>query len=117
MHVDPRAGQRRSVRERRGPDEVGEGRLVQGADDRRSAPSSNSSLVGQASPGSDSRAQTIVPSEASETALDRGDRALEGLDDLGHRDLDCRPREHVAAARAAPGDERPAFGAARRCSR
>src|SRR4051795_12289463 len=35
-------------------------------------------------------------------ALDRGDGALERLDDLGHRDLVGGPGEQVAAARAAP---------------
>ncbi len=40
-------------------------------------------------------------------ALDRGDRALQRLDDLGHRDLVGRAREHVAAARAAPAVDEP----------
>ena len=40
-------------------------------------------------------------------ALDRGDRALQRLDDLGHRDLAAGAREHVAAARAAAAVDQP----------
>src|SRR4051794_4293445 len=40
-------------------------------------------------------------------ALDRGDAALERLDDLGHRDLVGRAGQKVAAARAAPALDEP----------
>src|SRR5438094_176191 len=46
-------------------------------------------------------------------ALDRGDRPLERLDDLGHRDLVGWTREQVAAARAAPALHQPGLAQAR----
>ena len=46
-------------------------------------------------------------------ALDRRDRSLQRLDDLGHRDLRGRAREQVAAARAAPRVDQPGLAQAR----
>src|SRR4051794_37404735 len=46
-------------------------------------------------------------------ALDRGDRPLERLDDLGHGDLFGRPGEQVAAARAAPALDEAGLAQAR----
>src|SRR3954447_10114100 len=40
-------------------------------------------------------------------ALDRGDRALQRLHDLGHRDLVGRPRQQIAPARAPPALDQP----------
>ena len=67
----------------------------------------HSSLVGQTWSGSASRAHTTMPSAPSRDALDRGDRALQRLDHLGHRDLVGRARQQVAAARAAPAVDQP----------
>ena len=61
----------------------------------------HSSLVGQTCSGSGlARAHDRAVGRLGD-ALDRRDRALQRLDDLGHRDLAGGAREQVAAARAA----------------
>ena len=67
----------------------------------------HSSLVGQTVAGLGlARADDRAVGSCGD-ALDRGDRALERLDDLGHRDLVGGAGEQVAAARAAPALDQP----------
>ena len=73
----------------------------------------HSSFVGQTWPGSRlARAHDRAVGGLGD-ALDRRDRALQRLDDLGHRDLGGRAREHVAAARAAPRVDQAGLAQAR----
>src|SRR6185437_13242546 len=100
------------LRERRGDEQVGERGLAQGADDRhphaRPQQLRGAHVVALGLAGADDRAVRRL-----RDALDRRDRALQRLDDLRHRDLRRRAREHVAAARAAPRVDQPGLTQAR----
>src|SRR5919202_6656137 len=81
-------------------DEVGQLGVAQRADDRALNPRpqqlGGADVVGLGLP----RAHEVAVGALAD-ALDRGDRALERLDDLGHGDLAGWPREQVATPRAA----------------
>src|SRR4051794_21632486 len=86
--------------------EFGKRRVLQRAHDReahaRPQQLGGAAVRGVRFPGADDRAVGV-----GGDALDRRDRALEGLDDLGHRDLVGAAGEQVAAARAAPAVHQP----------
>src|SRR3954453_161762 len=82
-------------------DEFGERGVLEGAHDReahaRPEELGGAPVVGVGFPRTDDRAVRV-----GGDALDRRDRALERLDDLGHRDVVGRARQEVAAAGTAP---------------
>src|SRR4051795_13218321 len=92
--------------------EFGKGRVLQRAHDREAH--AGPEQLGRAPvPGLGlPRADDLAVGVGGD-ALDRGDGALERLDDLGHRDLVGGAGEQVAAARAAPALHHPRLAQAR----
>src|SRR3954453_5816340 len=92
-------------------DEFGEGRVLQRAHDReahaRPEELRGAAMVGIGFPGTDDRAVGV-----GGDALDRRDRALERLDDLGHRDVVGAAGQQVAAARSTPALHQPGLAQA-----
>src|SRR3954453_23912323 len=92
--------------------EFGEGRVLQRAHDREAHAGPQqfrrTTVSGLCLPRADDLAVRV-----GGDALDRGDGALERLDDLGHRDLVGGAGEQVAATRAAPALHQPRLAQAR----